>query len=99
MASPARLPSAVKSLTAALDLLDAAVQRREQAEAARRDLVDELAVMQDDRARLAEELDACLDRAERLAAAAHAVGAKLDRMDGVCAGLLADMRPAAPAEA
>jgi septal ring factor EnvC (AmiA/AmiB activator) len=93
MDSPPRLHNAVKSLAAALDLLDAAVERREQAEAARRDLVDELAVMQDDRARLADELDASLARAEHLAAAARQVSARLDRMDALCAKLQAEPAP------
>jgi chromosome segregation ATPase len=98
MASPPRLHNAVRSLAAALDLLDAAVERREQAEAARRDLADELAVMAEDRARLAEELDAGLDRAERLAAAASAVTERLDRMDALCADMLAEA-PSPPAQA
>lgn len=64
-----RLDEALRRLVSALDLLEAAAQRRAQADAARADLVEELAVMQDDRARLAQDLDGALARSRALESA------------------------------
>ena len=52
---PERLDAALQRLAAALDRLDAAIERRAKADALRANLADELAVMQDDRSRLAVE--------------------------------------------
>lgn len=74
-----RLDEALRRLASALDLLEAAVARRAAAEAARADLAEELAVMQDDRARLALDLDAATARAKTLEAASQQVSRRLDK--------------------
>jgi chromosome segregation ATPase len=75
----ARLDEALERLAEALDALDAACARRAALDAQRGDLVEELAVMQDDRARLAAELDAASARAQALEAAQIQVGRRLAR--------------------
>ena len=69
-AANAKLPDflerALRRLTAALDLFDAARERRAKADSLRANLEEELAVMQDDRAKLAVELDSAAARAKAL---------------------------------
>jgi predicted nucleic acid-binding Zn-ribbon protein len=65
---------AMKRLENALGLLEASVSRRLEAERRRGDLETELQIMQDDRARLAVELDGALTRLNRAEAAADDVG-------------------------
>lgn len=60
-----QLDDALKKLDNALNLLEAAVARRFEAEKSRGDLATELQIMQDDRTRLAMELDAALSRLRR----------------------------------
>ncbi|MCW6506877.1 DUF4164 family protein [Lichenifustis flavocetrariae] len=96
MALPDRLHNAVKSLTSALDLLDAAVERRMQADAARGDLEQELSVMAEDRARLADDLDRALTKTERVERANRAVAERLDRMSEACTALLDQAPPEEP---
>jgi hypothetical protein len=83
----------LKRLRAAIDLLEAAVERRVRQDGAQGDAQEELALMQDDRARLAVELDGALDRnrsllaannetAKRLARASAAIRAVLERTSG-----------------
>jgi hypothetical protein len=87
-----RLEPSLKRLRAALDLLEAAVERRVRQDGARGDAQEELALMQDDRARLAVELDGALDRnrgllaanieaARRVERAGAAIRAVLDRRE------------------
>jgi hypothetical protein len=87
------LEPSLKRLRAALDLLEAAMERRARQDGARGDAQEELALMQDDRARLAVELDGALDRnrgllaanleaARRIERAGAAVRAVLDRHQG-----------------
>ena len=76
---PDRLQSALQRLNGALDALEAAADRRAEAEAARADAVAEFAVLQDDRSRLAVELDAALARARGLDRAVDDVSGRLDR--------------------
>ncbi|MGD0762676.1 MAG: DUF4164 family protein [Roseiarcus sp.] len=59
----------LRRMRAAIDLLEAALERRARRDASRRDADEELALMQDDRARLAVELDGALDRGRALEAA------------------------------
>jgi hypothetical protein len=66
----------LRRMRAAIDLLEAAVERRARLDARRGDADEELALMQDDRARLAVELDGALDR-NRALDAANAEAAKL----------------------
>ena len=74
-----RLDAAIKRLASALDHLDAAVERRVDVERVRSDLSEEYAVMQDDRARLAVELDGILARSQKIEHAAREAGKKLER--------------------
>jgi len=75
MTSP--LDDAMKRLDAALGLLEASVSRRFDAEKRRGSLETELQLMQDDRSRLAEELDGALTRLHRFEAATDDVGRRV----------------------
>jgi chromosome segregation ATPase len=79
MNGPDRIDQALHRLATALDQLEAAAMRRAQVDAARANLEDELSVMQDDRARLALELDGALARARTLANANNEVAKRLER--------------------
>jgi uncharacterized protein YicC (UPF0701 family) len=68
------LDDAMKRLDNALGLLEASVSRRLDVEHRRGDLETELQIMQDDRARLAVELDGALSRLHRFEAAADDIG-------------------------
>jgi hypothetical protein len=76
------LDEAAIRLDAALGLLEASVHRRLEAERRRGDLETELQLMQDDRARLAVELDATVARLRRVEAAAGDVGRRVGRAIG-----------------
>ena len=89
---PDALDSSLKRLAAAVDPLERAAERRMRHDEARANAEEEYALMQDDRSRLAVELDAALDRSraleaanaeadERLARAAQTIGAIIERMD------------------
>ncbi len=86
---PAGLDAALKRLAAALDQLEAASGRLTEVDADRSDLREVLALMQDDRSRLAGELDAATARAEALQLAAREIGRRLDGAGGVLRSLLA----------
>ena len=84
------LEPALRRLRGAIDLLEAAIERRSRVDGARGDAQEELALMQDDRARLAVELDGALDRnrallaanqeaAQRLAGAGKAIRSVIER--------------------
>ena len=77
------LDEAVKRLENALGLLEASVARRLDVEKRRADLETELQIMQDDRVRLAVELDGALARLHRVEAAADHVGERVRRAIGV----------------
>jgi len=79
MSIPTALEAALKRLSAALDHLDAASDRRARADAARGDLEDELTVMQDDRSRLALELNSALARVGSLDLAYREAERRLER--------------------
>jgi len=79
MARPASLDAALKRLSSALDQLEAATERLGRAGAEKRDLEDTLAVMQDDRGRLAHELDAALARTQVLEHATEEVAVRLGK--------------------
>ena len=85
------LDEAMKRLENALALVEAAVARRLDAERRRGDLETELQIMQDDRARLAVELDGTLTRLHRTEAAADHVGERVRRAIGVIEDVLADV--------
>jgi Domain of unknown function (DUF4164) len=83
------LDEAVKRLENALGLLEASVARRLDVEKRRGDLETELQIMQDDRARLAVELDGALSRLHRFEAAADNVGERVRRAIGAIEDALA----------
>ena len=85
-----QLDAALKRLAAALDQCEAAAQRLGRAGEEKRDLVDTLAVMQDDRGRLAAELDTALRRQAELEHATQEVALRLGRAGGTLRRLLAD---------
>ena len=89
------LDDAVKRLDAALGLLEAAVTRRLEAERRRGDLETELQIMQDDRARLAVELDGTLARLHRVEVAAGDVGRRVERAASVIRDVLGHANGAA----
>lgn len=71
----------VDRLEAALSALEAVASRVAAAERSRTDLIDTLAVMDEDRQRLADDLDAALARARTLEAANEAVEQRLQMLD------------------
>jgi chromosome segregation ATPase len=76
---PDRLDAALKRLAAALDRLEAASERRAKADATRANLEEELAVLQDDRSRLAVELDGAIARSKYLELANEEVSRRLNQ--------------------
>jgi hypothetical protein len=73
------LEPSLKRLRAAIDLLEAAIERRLRQDSAQGDAQEELALMQDDRARLAVELDGALDRNRGLLSANNEAAKLLGR--------------------
>jgi len=77
VASP-NLDHALSRLESALGQLEAAARRRLEVERGRANLETELTLMQDDRARLAVELDGAMARIGQVEGAAHEVDRKLE---------------------
>lgn len=73
------LDQALTRLDAALAQLEAAARRRLEAERGRGNLETELTLMQDDRARLAVELDGTMARLGHVQSVAEEVDRRLDR--------------------
>jgi uncharacterized protein YicC (UPF0701 family) len=71
------LDDALKRLDAAVSALEGAVRRRLEAERRRGDLETELQIMQDDRARLAVELDGTTARLARVETATQDVSRRV----------------------
>jgi hypothetical protein len=69
----------LKRMRTALDMLEAAVERHLQRDASRADADEELALMQDDRARLAVDLDGALNGNRALLAANLAAAERVER--------------------
>jgi chromosome segregation ATPase len=76
---PEGLNVALRRLSAALDKLEAAGERRMKADALRANLEEELAVLQDDRSRLAVELDGAIARSNALELANEEVSRRLNQ--------------------
>lgn len=97
MSEPVSLDSALSRLAAALDSLDQAASLKLAHEGARPDVEAELAIMQEDRARLAEDLDAATARGARLD---NALAETAERVDRAIAGIRAalDAAPEEPEE-
>jgi hypothetical protein len=72
-----KLEIALKRLAVALDQIEAAAMRRAQADLERGNIEEEFAVMQDDRTRLAVELDGALARSASLELATDEVAKRL----------------------
>jgi hypothetical protein len=72
------IESATRRLMLALDGLEAAAERRREADRADLGLVDQLHALGTDRSRLASDLDAVTARARALETANHEVGRRLD---------------------
>jgi hypothetical protein len=92
------LEEAMKRLDMALGLLEASVSRRLEAEKRRGGLETELQLMQDDRARLAVELDGALTRLHRFEAAADDVGRRVRHAIGAVQTVLAQAGQLEPEE-
>lgn len=88
MARPANLETALKRLASALDQLEAASTRLAETSAEKAELQAVLTVMDEDRGRLAEELDASLARTSRLEAATGDVARRLGQAGGMLRRLL-----------
>ena len=93
MTTPAALATALNRLSAALDQLDAAADRRAKADAARVDLEEELAIMQDDRSRLAIELEGAMTRLNRMESAHQEAERRLERASATIRGILGEGEP------
>ena len=87
------LDEALGRMRAALDRLEAAVEKKLRLEAKRGDADVELNLMQDDRARLAVELDGALADTRALVAANAAAGKALARAAEAIEGVLARVAP------
>ena len=81
MSQPTDLDAALRRLSAALGHLEAAADRRAAADAARGDQDEEFSILQDDRSRLAVELDGALARARGLENAHLEALRRIERAD------------------
>lgn len=84
----ASIDDAMARLDTAMALLEASVTRRLEADDKSSDRETELALMQEDRARLADELDAASARLARMTATTDDVEHRLDRVIGTVQGVL-----------
>ena len=78
MTDQTAIDAATKRLTQALDALDAAVERRLEAERAEARLAEQVHTLGADRARLASELDAQTARSRQLETANREIARRLD---------------------
>lgn len=85
---PPRLAAALSRLRAALDLLETTAAERIEQGLSRADLEEELAIMQDDRNRLAQELDAALTRTGAVEKARDEVLRRVERASAGVATVL-----------
>jgi Domain of unknown function (DUF4164) len=88
------LEHSVRRLVAAIDALELAAERRMRHDKQRANAQEEYALMQDDRSRLAVELDAALDRSRALEAANIEAGARLARATHTIVEVIGRMDPA-----
>ena len=82
------LDEAMKRFENALGLLESTLARRLESDKRRGDLETELQIMQDDRARLAVELDGAITRLHQVEAATSDVGARVRRAIGTIEDVL-----------
>ena len=78
MSDPALVEQATKRLSQALDMLDAAVDRRVEIDRTRAALAERVHALDADRSKLAADLDAQLGRVRSLEAANRDVAGRLD---------------------
>nr|WP_036259134.1 DUF4164 family protein [Methylocapsa aurea] len=90
MIMPEPLQAALRRLAAALDQLEAASERRIKADVLRANLEEELAVMQDDRSRLAVELDGAVARSNALELANEEAARRLKAASAAIKTVLSD---------
>jgi hypothetical protein len=83
------LEPSLERMRAALDLLEAAIERRLRHDARRADADEEFALMQDDRSRLAVELDGALAGNRALAVANAAAAERIARASAAIENMLA----------
>lgn len=92
MAQPARrdaIDAALERLSRALDLLEQAADARSDADSRRAERDEAISVLEDDRSRLAVELDGALARNRSLEHAADEVSRRLEGARATVEGLLA----------
>jgi hypothetical protein len=82
MPSPPAVDQALARLLASISVLEVAAARRAEAERSKGTLETELALMQDDRARLAVELDGSMAYGKRLEATTDELARRVDRALG-----------------
>ena len=92
------LDNALARLDTALGQLEAAARRRVEAERGRGTLETELALMRDDRARLAAELDGAMARLGQVETAAADVDQRLERAMNVVGAVIARVEAQQPSE-
>jgi hypothetical protein len=85
------LDLALKRLNIAVEMLEAAQSRRAQTDAARANLDEEYAIMQDDRTRLAIELDAAVAHNNALATTNAEVARRLESAGAAVRSVLASL--------
>ncbi len=89
------LEVSLKRLATAIDSLERAAERRMRQDDARTNAEEEFALMQDDRSRLAVELDSALDRSRTLEAANLNAGERLAQAARAIERIIEPMDPAA----
>ena len=94
MTFPDILNDAFQRLGQALDHLDAAAARRAAVDEIQADREQEFTILQDDRSRLALELDSALARARGLDLASAEVSERLARASSTVRSILAEIGPA-----
>jgi chromosome segregation ATPase len=82
LSPPTAIEAALARLRASLSLLEAVAARRAETDRSKNTLETELALMQDDRARLALELDGALARANRLDSTTTELARRIDSAIG-----------------
>lgn len=93
MAEPAAIEVATKRLALALDALEAAVERRSEADRGEQSLGPQLHALGADRSRLAAELDEATARSREIEAANREIARRIDvAMDGIRAVIEAHER-------
>lgn len=91
---PDRLAVALARLQASVGHLEALAGRRAEADGARADAAEAFRLLQEDRSRLAVELDGALHRGRALLEANDAVSVRLDQAAATVRAVLAQFEPA-----